>query len=74
MGVAGILALPCLASGQAVAMAAQCKAFRLDVPDPATLKLRDGEHIGFVLDLTPHGKEKTDEAHQHSRVEGDCHR
>ena len=43
--VLGILALVCLTLALAGPAAAQCTPFKLDAPDPDSLKLPDGEHV-----------------------------
>ncbi len=35
----------CLAAGLAVVVAAECKVGRVELPDPTTLKLPDGDHV-----------------------------
>ena len=40
-----ILPLVCLTLGLAVPAAAECKTYKLDIPDTDTLKLPDGEHV-----------------------------
>jgi hypothetical protein len=51
----GTGAIYCAAMTAAVLVAAECKTFDMETPDPETLNLKDGEHvIGSVV--TPGGK------------------
>jgi hypothetical protein len=53
--LAATIGVYCAAMAVAVVVAADCKVFEMATPDPATLKLPDGEHvIGSVA--TPGGK------------------
>jgi hypothetical protein len=50
-----ILALACFTLAAAVPPVDRCKAHKLEIPDPGTLKLADGEHVIASVD-TENGK------------------
>jgi hypothetical protein len=52
-----VLSIPALMAALALMVFAadQCKTFKLEVPDPATLNLKDGEHVIAAVE-TDHGK------------------
>jgi hypothetical protein len=56
MSVLQVLALLfCLTLAVAIPAATDCKTYKLEVPDPASLKLRDGEHTIASM-ATDHGR------------------
>jgi hypothetical protein len=55
MAAMAVFALVCVSSGAPVAVAAQCVPFKLDVADPATLSLQDGDYVIGAVD-TERGK------------------
>jgi len=50
-----VVAFSCLTIVAAVSAITDCNVFKLSVPDPQTLKLKDGEHVIAAAD-TEHGK------------------